>query len=93
MYTAVGRFEKRSDRNGNKYPVIIVKQQENEVTVPEMICWTCLNWHIADKHQIQLLYEYKTKSTNDSSYNFSDAYVKRLEQCALTCQRKRKYRK
>jgi len=83
LYTAVGRFEQRSDGHGNKYPVIIINQQEYQVTIPEMLCWTCLSWHIADMYQIRLLYEYKTKVIDDFIYGFNAAYVERLEQRGL----------
>ncbi|MBP1737664.1 MAG: cell division protein [Oscillospiraceae bacterium] len=55
-YTAVGRFEKRSDGLGLACPVIIIHQKEYMVDLQEMIVWTSLNWLILRQREILQLY-------------------------------------
>ena len=78
FYTAIGRFESRSDGPGKKYPVIIVNQKEHMVSIPEMITWTCLNWHVVDMKQARLLFEYQAEQIEDLGYKFQEVYVERL---------------
>ena len=47
-YTAVGRFVKQHDADGNTYPVVYVSQRENMLDLQEMAVWTALNWRLAD---------------------------------------------
>jgi hypothetical protein len=56
FYTAVGRFEKRSDGRGLACPVIIIHQKEYMVDIQEMVIWTSLNWRILKQHEIEQLY-------------------------------------
>jgi hypothetical protein len=76
LYTAVGRFERRTIINGQS-PVIIVSGKEYTVNMPEMIIWTCLNWRILDLPQIENLYK---KMTLDTGVNDPTSYEIYLEQ-------------
>ena len=39
-YTAVGRFVKQYDADGNTYPVVYVSKRENMLDLQEMAVWT-----------------------------------------------------
>lgn len=77
LYTAVGRFERRTGENG-QYPVVMVNRQEYMVDIPEMIIWTCLNWRILDLAQIHALYEQRMRETGSEGFTTCDSYVERL---------------
>ena len=63
LYTAVGRFERRSGENG-KYPVVIVNGKEHMVEIPEMFIWTCCSWRILELPRTQIV-----KGLNDVTEN------------------------
>ena len=52
-YTAVGRFVKQHDADGNTYPVVYVSKRENMLDLQEMAVWTALNWRLADFRQLE----------------------------------------
>jgi len=52
-YTAVGHFQRRTDRRGQSYPVIIINQKEYCVDIQEMALWTALNWRLLEFPQIR----------------------------------------
>ena len=56
-YTAVGRFVKQHDADGNTYPVVYVSQRENMLDLQEMAVWTALNWRLADFRQLARKYD------------------------------------
>lgn len=56
-YTAVGNFQRRTDRHGQSYPVIIIKEQEYCVDIQEMALWTALNWRLLDFPQVGAEYQ------------------------------------
>ena len=56
-YTAVGRFTKRHDADGNTYPVIYVNQQEHLLDLQEMAVWTALTWRLSDFRQLERKYD------------------------------------
>lgn len=76
LYTAVGRFERRTNKSG-QYPVIIVNKKEYTVDIPEMMIWTCLNWRILELSQIEQLYN---KMACDSEINPKSGYELYIEQ-------------
>lgn len=57
LYTAVGRFERKTDAYGRSCPVIKLGHSEYMVDLQEMVIWTCLNWRIVKKEEIYGLYE------------------------------------
>ena len=57
FYTAVGRFERRTNECGQSCPVIILGGKEYMVDLQEMVIWTCLNWRIVRKDEIAILYD------------------------------------
>lgn len=56
-YTAVGRFVKKHDTDGNTYPVVYVSQRENMLDLQEMAVWSALNWRLADFRQLGRKYD------------------------------------
>lgn len=52
LYTAVGRFERRSNDCGLFCPVIVISGRTYMVDLQEMVVWTCLNWRICRKAEI-----------------------------------------
>ena len=56
-YTAVGRFAKQHDVDGNAYPVVYISRQEHLLDLQEMAVWTALNWRLADFRQLERKYD------------------------------------
>jgi len=77
LYTAVGRFERRTDENG-QHPVVIVNGREHMVDVPEMIIWTCCNWRILELRRIVELYGQMAPGAGADVQADIEAYVERL---------------
>ena len=42
LYTAIGKYEFRRDKDGNKQPVIIAEEKEYSLDIWEMILWSSL---------------------------------------------------
>ena len=42
LYTAIGKYEFRRDKDGNKLPVIIAEEHEYTLDIWEMILWSSL---------------------------------------------------
>lgn len=57
LYTAVGRFDRRTNGCGRSCPVILLGGKEYMVDLQEMVVWTCLNWRIVRKDEINNLYD------------------------------------
>ena len=56
LYTAAGRFERRTNGCRRYCPVIILGGKEYMVDMQEMIIWSCLNWRIVRMEEIGHLY-------------------------------------
>lgn len=56
LYTAVGRFERRTNGCRRYCPVIVLGGKEYMVDMQEMIIWSCLNWRIVRMEEIGHLY-------------------------------------
>jgi hypothetical protein len=61
LYTALGRFESRSDERGRRHPVVIANGREHTVGIHEFVVWTCLAWRIAEMSQIKESYRKKLR--------------------------------
>lgn len=57
LYTAIGRFERRTNHKGQAYPVILSGGNEYMADLQEMTLWTSLNWRISRREEIAPLYE------------------------------------
>lgn len=56
LYTAVGRFIRRTNNCGRSYPVILLGGEEYPVDLQEISLWTVLNWRIAKWEDIGAQY-------------------------------------
>ncbi|MCL2775793.1 MAG: hypothetical protein FWD71_20965 [Oscillospiraceae bacterium] len=82
LYTAVGKFERRTNNNG-QYPVVIVNGKESMVDIPEMMIWACLNWRILELPQIESLYNQMARDTGVNEQVGCEVYMERLIQRGL----------
>lgn len=83
LYTAVGRFEKRSEGAGKTYPIILVNREEHHVDIEEMMIWTVLNWRILSLPQIAEKYEKKAAEAGYAVGRTCEQCVARLLQRGL----------
>lgn len=61
LYTAVGRYEVKTDENGLKRPTVTVNMKEAELQVEEMLLWSCLMWNIATSAEAYNLFKKKAE--------------------------------
>ena len=78
LYTAVGRFERRTNECGRSCPVIILGGKEYMVDLQEMVVWTCLNWRLVKKEEISSLYENACQGNVFLSERSLDSCIDRL---------------
>lgn len=83
LYTAVGRFEKRSEGTGKTYPVILVNREEFKADIQEMIIWTALNWRILSLPQIVEKYAEKAEEAGYAADRTCEQCIARLLQRGL----------
>lgn len=78
LYTAVGRFEHRTNGCRRSYPVIILGGKEYMVDIQEMMIWTCLNWRITRFEEIGILYAGITPASGSIAKRSWEECVERL---------------
>ena len=78
FYTAVGRFERKTNEYGLSRPIIILGGKEYMVDLQEMVIWTCLNWRIVKKDEIAILYEKACQGNVFLSERSLDSCIDRL---------------
>ena len=78
LYTAIGRFERRTDHNGHTYPVILLGRNEYMADLQEMALWTSLNWRIARREEIDALYERTVSKSGFSAKRPLETCIQRL---------------
>ena len=78
LYTAVGHFERRSDKYRRSYPVIVLGGKEYMAGLQEMAVWTCLNWRIARREEIPALYDNACRGNVFLSERSLDSCMARL---------------
>ena len=78
LYTAIGRFKRRSDGCGRSCPVIILSGKEFMVDMQEMIIWTQLNWRLLKPEEIQPFYDKAVAKTGFSVKRSCEDCVNRL---------------
>lgn len=57
LYTAVGRFERRTNGCNRSCPIILLGGQEYMADMQEMVIWSMLNWRILRWDDIAQEYE------------------------------------
>lgn len=55
-YTALGRYELRTNDRGEKHPVLINNRQEYAPDLCEMLLWSSLLWHIRDQKELEAVF-------------------------------------
>ena len=78
LYTAVGRFEKRSGGLGKEYPVVMLGKQEQVLDIHEMMIWAALNWRLLNRAQIEALYGQRLEETGVPAERDCIVYIERL---------------
>jgi hypothetical protein len=84
LYTAVGRFERRTDRSGNSYPVVILSGKEHMMDIHEMLLWTCLVWRVLTLPQLEVLHNKKAREAGITSATETQITLDRLLRRGLT---------
>lgn len=51
-YTAIGRYELRTNERGEKHPILISNRKEYAPGLCEMLLWSSLLWHIRDQEEL-----------------------------------------
>ncbi|WP_148509860.1 hypothetical protein [Hungatella hathewayi] len=78
IYTAIGRFVRRTNGCGRSCPAVLLGGQEYLMDMQEMVLWTSLNWRIAKKEEIGAIYEKTASGACFSSDRSWEACVDRL---------------
>ncbi len=79
FYTAIGHFRRKTDGNGQTYPVILVNQEEYLVDIQEMSVWTVLSWRLFNYQQAEDEYNWFTGAWLTSPTRTFESCLKRLE--------------
>ena len=79
FYTAVGHFRRKTDGNGQSYPVILINQEEYLVDIQEMCVWTILSWRLFTYQQAEEEYNWFTGAWLTNPTRTFEACLKRLE--------------
>jgi len=79
FYTAIGHFRRKTDRNGQTYPVILINQEEYLVDIQEMSVWTVLSWRLLNYRQAEDEYNWFTGAWLTSPTRTFESCLKRLE--------------
>lgn len=77
-YTAIGRFGRKTNSNGQHCPVILLGGKEYMADIQEMAIWACLNWRITRKEEIGSLYEKSISQSGFTSNRSWEECVERL---------------
>ena len=78
LYTAVGRFERRTNGCDRSCPVILLGGQEYMADMQEMVLWSMLNWRILRWDDIAKEYDKLTSSAGYCGERSWEDCVKRL---------------
>ena len=78
LYTAVGRYELRKNKNDEKQPIVTVDQKEMALSIEELLLWSCLMWGILTKEEAKTYFLKKVERVDVSQERF-DAVLQRLE--------------
>lgn len=77
-YAALGHFRRKTDGQGQTYPVILINQKEHIVDIQEMAVWTILNWRFLRLEQVEAKYEQMVKDLQPACRTL-DVCLNRLE--------------
>lgn len=77
FYTAIGRLERRMDVGGS-CPIIRLGSKEYMVDIHELTVWTSLNWRIARREEIGVLYQRLCRGSGYQAPRSLEACIDRL---------------
>ena len=83
LYTAIGKYEFRRDKDGNKQPVIIAEEKEYTLDIWEMILWSSLIWKIHTHDEITKIFYKKEREVHVLGDLSCETYIDRLESTGL----------
>lgn len=78
-YTALGRYELRTNVHGDKFPVLINNQTEYSPDLCEMILWSLLLWHIRDQKALDAAFTHRKEELHIFDDYSLQYYCGRLE--------------
>lgn len=78
LYTAVGRMTRTKDYQGIECPMIILGGKEYMLDLQELLLWTCLNWRIARKEEIEVFYNRLSKGSGYVPTRTLNACISRM---------------
>lgn len=78
LYTAIGRYEHRTDGRNRSHPTIILGGREYQADLQEMAVWACLNWRIARREEISAYYQKTLGKATLSACRSLDECIDRL---------------
>ena len=78
LYTAVGRMTRTKDSRGIECPMIILGGKEYMLDLQELLLWTCLNWRIARKEEIEVFYNRLSEGPSYVPSRTLDACISRM---------------
>ena len=78
-YTALGRYELRTNDRGEKHPVLISSRQEYAPDLCEMLLWSSLLWHIRDQKELEAEFARRKKDLHICDDYSLAYYCTRLE--------------
>ena len=83
LYTAIGKYEFRRDKDGNTLPVIIAEEKEYTLDIWEMILWSSLIWNIHTHDEITKIFYKKEREVHVLGELSCETYIDRLESTGL----------
>ena len=83
LYTALGKYEYRTNNRGEKVPFIISEGKEYELSLWEMICWSSLMWNIYTFDEISRIFYKKERDAHILGDQPCEYYLDNLESQGL----------
>ena len=83
LYTAIGKYEFKRDKDGNKVPVIVAEDKEYTLDIWEMILWCSLIWNIHTHDEISKIFYKKEREVHVLGELSCETYIDRLESAGL----------
>ena len=83
FYTAIGSFEMRHNEAGERYPLVMLGNQECLLNPRELMLWSAMTWRILTQEQAEQCYQTRIESAAVSGGMGCEHYLKRLMQRGL----------
>ena len=83
LYTAIGKYAFRRDKDGTKLPVIIAEEKEYTLDIWEMILWSSLIWNIHTHDEITKIFYKKEREVHVLGELSCEMYIDRMEKIGL----------